>query len=344
LPRNLLWLLLYLLLAGLSISWAFAADVSFKRYGQLIMVVTCITLPIIVTRETDSLISDLFICFALAVCINFAAIFTIPPTKLGFSGIYGQKNQLGLIAALAFLLSLHEVCRGSLGRRLLGAAVLGVAAFLLLASGSKTSLGIAVLAPLLAGLSLSISISFGVSPAGVITYLCALIASVMFIASDIFKFDQDDVLTFMFGDPTFSGRTTIWAFVSDMIERKPLLGWGYQSFWLVGPEAPSVREAPGFVAFIFDAHNGYLDTVLQTGFLGLVLLVILIISSISAAGRLAKTHVCHAWLVVSLLLFIALHNGMESTLVRSGNILWLVFLIAATVGGLTGRVGSKTPV
>jgi O-antigen ligase len=220
---------------------------------------------------------------------------------------------------------------------------MGVAAILLLASGSKTSLGIAALAPLLAWLSLSISIFFGISLAGVITYLCALVAAVVFITSDIFKFDQDDVLTFMFGDPTFSGRTTIWAFVSDMIQRKPLLGWGYQSFWLVGPEAPSVREAPGFVAFMFDAHNGYLDTILQTGFLGLVLLITLIISSISAAGRLANTHVCHAGLVVSLLLFTALHNGMESTFVRSGNILWLVFLVAATVGGLTGRVGSKTP-
>ena len=47
--------------------------------------------------------------------------------------------------------------------------------------------------------------------------------------------------------------------------RRPLLGWGYQSFWLVGPDAPSIVEAPGWVKMMPNAHNGYYDTMLEIG-------------------------------------------------------------------------------
>lgn len=51
----------------------------------------------------------------------------------------------------------------------------------------------------------------------------------------------------LYGDSTFTGRTIIWDFANMQIAKKPLLGWGYQSFWLVGPDAPSIVEAPGWV-------------------------------------------------------------------------------------------------
>src|SRR5262249_14473812 len=41
---------------------------------------------------------------------------------------------------------------------------------------------------------------------------------------------------------TFTGRTLVWDFAVYEIRRSPLLGWGYQSFWLVGPDARSIVE------------------------------------------------------------------------------------------------------
>jgi exopolysaccharide production protein ExoQ len=97
--------------------------------------------------------------------------------------------------------------------------------------------------------------------------------------SEVFDLDISIVSLHLFGDPTFTGRTSIWAFALDMIERRPLLGWGYQSYWLVGPDAPSVLEAPGWVAEMPNAHNGYLDTILETGLLGLAVLTTFIIAT-----------------------------------------------------------------
>jgi hypothetical protein len=56
------------------------------------------------------------------------------------------------------------------------------------------------------------------------------------------------------------------------------LGWGYQSFWLVGPDAPSIVEAPGWVKLMPNAHNGYYDTMLEMGYIGYALLLTFIIA------------------------------------------------------------------
>jgi O-antigen ligase len=133
----------------------------------------------------------------------------------------------------------------------------------------------------------------------------------------------------LFGDPTFTGRTVIWDFADIEIARRPLFGWGYQSFWLVGPDSPSLTDAPGWVKFMPNAHNGYLDTKLETGYLGYALLVIFIVTTVHAIGRLADRARARAWIVLSLALHIIITNGLESIWLRGFEPLWVVFLILA---------------
>jgi hypothetical protein len=78
---------------------------------------------------------------------------------------------------------------------------------------------------------------------------------------------------------TRSHRACIWDFANYEIARRPLLGWGYQSFWLVGPDAASVVEAPGWVKTMPNAHNGYYDTMREMGYVGYFLLVTFIIAT-----------------------------------------------------------------
>ena len=108
----------------------------------------------------------------------------------------------------------------------------------------------------------------------------------------------------LYGDSTFTGRTIIWDFAKYEIERRPLLGWGYQSFWLVGPDAPSVVEAPGWVKIMPNAHNGYYDTMLEMGYVGYTLLVTFIIATFHAVGRMVDRDPARAWLVLSLALYV----------------------------------------
>ena len=133
----------------------------------------------------------------------------------------------------------------------------------------------------------------------------------------------------LYGDSSFTGRQIIWDFANYEIARRPLLGWGYQSFWLVGPDAPSIVDAPGWIKEMPSAHNGYLDTMLEMGYIGLALLVIFIIATLHVIGRAADRDPARAWSVLSLALFIMIYNGLESTWMRGFEFEWLVFLILA---------------
>jgi exopolysaccharide production protein ExoQ len=132
----------------------------------------------------------------------------------------------------------------------------------------------------------------------------------------------------LYGDSSFTGRTIIWDFVQHEIDQRPLFGWGYLSFWLI-PGSPSVVDAPGWVGEMPNAHNGYYDTMLETGYLGLGLLVIFIIATLHAIGRVADRDPPRAWLVLSLALYIIFYNYMESLWMHGFEFLWLVFLILA---------------
>ncbi len=68
-------------------------------------------------------------------------------------------------------------------------------------------------------------------------------------------------------DPSLTGRTDLWAWVWEMIEKRPWLGYGYKAFWngLDGPSAYIVRAARWPVPY---SHNGLLDLWLDVGFLG----------------------------------------------------------------------------
>ena len=78
-----------------------------------------------------------------------------------------------------------------------------------------------------------------------------------------------------------------------------------------------------------NAHNGYYDTMLELGYVGLALLVIFITATLHAIGRVADLDFRRAWLVLSLALFVIVYNFLESTWMRGFEFLWVVFVIVA---------------
>src|SRR5205085_5772365 len=85
-----------------------------------------------------------------------------------------------------------------------------------------------------------------------------------FVVSHVSHYDMSLLSYKVYGDATFTGRTVIWDFVQTEIDRRPLLGWGYGSFWLV-PGSPAFGDAPGWVAMMPNGQNGYYDTILELG-------------------------------------------------------------------------------
>lgn len=349
-PTNLVWFFAYLALAGTSVIWAYKPEASFVRFLQQFMVSVSVIVPALMASRTSDLMRALFWCFAISGVLNFAFAMTGTQTLadgvvIGNPGYMLGKNYLGECSGIAFLLSLHEVrYRGA--RRWIGLLMTGVAVANLILANSKTAMALSFLAPALAVFFMALWKWKRISPPLVIFSVVA----VYLVVSTISSFNVYRISYILYHDSTFTGRQSIWNFALSEIDARPLLGWGYQSFWLVGPDAPSVVEAPGFVKNMPNAHNGYIDAMLELGWVGFVLLLTFLSTTLHACGRIVDRSPGRGLLLLSLFIYIAISNGLESTLVRGYEFLWITFLfVAAEIGRhgqavpATARAGQSGP-
>jgi exopolysaccharide production protein ExoQ len=351
LPPNIVCLLAYLAFAGASVLWAFRPELSFIRFTQQVMILTSIVLPAVLAVRTADMMRALFLCFAFASILNVFFVLGRPLSafnneNFGYAGYFADKNSMGQAAAIAFLLALHEMFYPG-RRRAFGIIVVVIATLLAFLSNSKTALGLAFCAPFLAGLALIIGRRMRISSATVLLSILIFYA----LLSSVSGFNMSRISYMLYSNPDFSGRIYIWDFVQYEIARRPFLGWGYQSFWLVGPDGPSIVDASGWIGFMPHAHNGYLDVRLETGLIGFALFVSFIITTLYAIGRVADRDPARAWIMLSLALFVILDNFLETVWMRGFSVLWVVFVIVAAEAGRYSRpflptraaYGSRTP-
>src|SRR5579859_1942370 len=341
-PPHIICLLAYLAFAGASVLWAFSPQSSFVRFTQQVLISASIVLPVMLAPRTTDMMRGLFLCFALASILNIFFVLNgtvdtvnCSASQFCYKGYFGGKNYLGECAAVTFLLSLYEVVHRG-WRRVLGVIVFAIAIMLIFLSDSKTALGIVIICPPLAVLTLAIQRITRVSAAIILLSLPIF----WMILSAVSHVDLVNRIAYMlYGDSTLTGRTIIWDFAQLEIDRRPLLGWGYQSFWLV-PGSPAYTEAPGWVSGMPEGHNGYYDTTLELGHVGLVLLYLFILSTLHGIGRVAARDLARARHLLTLALFFIIWNYFESLWMRGFEFLWVVFL---TLAAETARYWTSAP-
>lgn len=126
-------------------------------------------------------------------------------------------------------------------------------------------------------------------------------------------------------DSTFTGRTNIWHAVLSQ-HTNPLLGTGYESFWL-GPRLERVWQLAGHYN---EAHNGYLEVYLNLGIVGLMLLGWLLADSYRS---ICRRRTCYppgyGSLALALWTIVLFYNVTEAAF--KAQLIWIVFLLTAIV-------------
>jgi O-antigen ligase len=124
---------------------------------------------------------------------------------------------------------------------------------------------------------------------------------------------------------TLTGRTAIWQQVLQ-VHINPLIGAGYSSFWQPD-RAESVSKALGFYFPLQEAHDGYLEVYLNTGLIGLALLVIVLWGSarrIISGLRAGDSYEAFRFAVLVGAIFYNITESAFSGLLM----LWVVLLLA----------------
>jgi O-antigen ligase len=140
-------------------------------------------------------------------------------------------------------------------------------------------------------------------------------------------FDLSSIVAEFLGrDATLHGRTGIWDAVLTL-QTNPLLGVGYQSFWM-GDRIAAVARIVG-TANLNEAHNGYLETYLNLGVVGVVLLLLFMIASYRTVCRRFTVSPHLGSFGVALWMVMVFYNFTEAAFGTS--ILWCALLLLVVV-------------
>jgi exopolysaccharide production protein ExoQ len=105
-------------------------------------------------------------------------------------------------------------------------------------------------------------------------FVVSLLLLITFSAALVVMVTWPDFLIDLLGkDMTLTGRTNIWSAVLDSIAKRPLLGYGYQAFWL-GLDGESYRVILTVSWMLAQAQNGFLDIMLEDGVAGLAIVLL----------------------------------------------------------------------
>jgi exopolysaccharide production protein ExoQ len=106
-------------------------------------------------------------------------------------------------------------------------------------------------------------------------------------------------------DQTLTGRTDIWAELLPEAMRTAVLGHGFGGFWTVTTQ---------WKYNINEAHNGYLEIILDLGFVGILLFSMFLLSCCWKARKELVLDFDWGALWICFLLMAAIHNSAESSL------------------------------
>jgi exopolysaccharide production protein ExoQ len=319
-------LVVFFTFAAASVTWAYSPDLALSRVSVAIIVALTILLPYTQRASEYDTVKGLYRCYVFAIFVsalfvaNEAPMLTALGTVFGYQGYFTFKGSLGQCGAAALLFSVYALrFRG--WDRVLAPIVMAVSLWLIVVSHSKGSLALLLISPLLAVIVLGIRRATKTP----LIAVCAACLAGYFFATLMISDLTGKISYSLYGDPTFTGRTFIWQFAEWQMTRSPWLGWGFHSFWLVGPKAPSVVEAPQWISSMTGSHSGYLDVRLETGFIGYSLFIAFLAATLHSIDRVVSKDAMRGWLLLSIAFYVMTTNILETVWLYNDP-LWLLFL------------------
>lgn len=331
-------IVLFFVYAALSILWSDYPSVTFKHWikgiGDVAMVLIVLTEPNVMDAIKGLVTRVGFTLLPLSVLLGkyYPTLGrSVSPGGMQFSGVTAQKNSLGSLCLFYGLGLLWRFCSAyadrqdpARRRRLLALGTVLLMTFWLLwqcgSTSSYSSLGMGG-----ALILLSWQPAFRRQRVLIHILVAAMLGTAVYA---IFFQSSGELLQDLGKDPTLTGRTEIWRVVLS-VPVNPLVGVGYESFWL-GQRLQEVwAHFPNLP--INEAHNGYIEMYVNLGWIGVVLLAGIMVLAYRAASVTLRRNpdsggLYLAWLVA------ATAQGLSEAEFRMQGCSWIFIVLVAMSG------------
>jgi O-antigen ligase len=256
-----------IVLCIVSSLWSGMSGQSIYSSLQLALL-TCFAIVVGSIFSLDYVLKQIYLVFCSIIVLSFFTVVLLPEYGISFyageeafRGVFSEKNRLGQILVYYFCFSF-----AFFKRNFIGLAIFAMACFLLLGNRSATALVLTMLLPIFYHLS---KLFYGEKRIVFVNSFVVFI--LLFVATVIIVFTYEYVLLLLGKDPTLTGRTVLWEHGFDSFLDKPLLGYGYNSFWKL-----EEGLGGGYIRMLIEwgpmsMHNGWFETILQLGLVGLLL-------------------------------------------------------------------------
>ena len=243
-----------------------------------------------------------------------------------YSGVTTSKNMLGVVCLISGLFFFWDTLTNWADRKRrvtkqrisVNLAILVMTLYLLQLSASATSQVCLVLGCLV--IITTHSRTFQRHPR---VFQAMIPASFLLYLILAFGFGMNGKLAGAVGrDPTLTDRTKIWSLVLSM-HTNPLIGTGYESFWL-GPRLQKIWQAG--LGSLNEAHNGYLQVYLNLGLIGLLLAIGFLFASYRTIWRKLGTSSGLDSLALGVWTVLVFYNMTEAAF---GGLLWMLILLGS---------------
>jgi exopolysaccharide production protein ExoQ len=263
--------------------------------------------------------------FLIAFILSLALIVFYPDLGVstfpsGWRGIYFTKNGLGISALFGVILSAGSLKdkRGSLFG--IASLILG----LILLGGTKSVTSLTVLTFAIAIWLVLWPLIHKNIPMFVWLASC-LVLLVLFGICIYISNNAAGVLNTLGKDVTLTGRIPIWESALSYIWQRPWTGYGYGAVWLGRDFGIGSFISDPLHYYVVNAHNGYLDLLLEIGTIGVALLLVTVFGAIYKIFCSVKsaTHIngVELWPLVFLIALI-LYNSTEAMLLVQNSLAW----------------------
>jgi exopolysaccharide production protein ExoQ len=304
-------------LAFVSVAWSVAPEVTLRRAAALTL--TAVYGLALAYRYHPSTVLHL-VTFSLGVIVvlSLLLVFLVPdwgvmssPHEGSWQGVFVHKNILGRWSAITILLGASLLFGANRRIKFIAGILMGLSTCALL--GSRSVAPLVALAP--AALVPLIFMLWRRSR----WWQVALILETPFVALLIgvltFVY-RDAILSWLGRDATLTGRTYLWSALIPFITQRWISGYGYGAFWL-GQDATSgivwslAWQAP-------HSHSFWLDVLLGTGVLGLVLWSGLLALAVRRGLKVPRSDSTRPPVIfgLSFVLFAVIYGIGESTLLQ----------------------------
>jgi exopolysaccharide production protein ExoQ len=331
-------LLIFFAYCLVSCLWSDYPFVAFKRWakaaGDLVMVLIVLTdlEPTAAIKRLLARVGFLLIPLSILLIKYYPSLgrnYSPWTGELENTGVGTQKNNLGyvcLIFGLGCFWYLLEAFRdGKRTRRtrplLAHGAILILALWLFWLAKSATSFSCFLVGCFL----IALTSRRGISRRPALVHI--VVATILFVIVYALLLNPEAGLTETVGrDSTLTGRTLIWSqLLASTVN--PTFGAGYESFW--SPERAE-KFWKGNMGHVNQAHNGYIQVYLDLGWVGVLLVSVVMIWGYRNVVRSLRQDPEAGKLKLAFLVIAAIYNLTEHAF-RELHPVWIMFLLAVTV-------------